>query len=49
MKIIINADDCGYSEKVNAAIEDCILKNAITSTTIMANMDDFEGALRLYK
>lgn len=47
-RIIINADDCGYSQKVNAAIETCIQKGKITSTTIMANMDDFNGAVRLY-
>lgn len=49
MKIIINADDCGMSEIVNKHIEVAINANKITSTTIMANMEDFEGALRLYK
>ena len=47
-KIIINADDCGISKSVDAEIEKCIQKGQITSTTIMANMDDFEGACRLY-
>lgn len=46
--IIINADDCGKSLVVNKAIRDCIDNNLITSTTIMANMDDFEGAIELY-
>lgn len=48
-KIIINADDCGISRYVNAEIESCILSGKITSATIMANMDDFEGAVGLYK
>lgn len=49
MKLIVNADDCGYSRKVNQHIERAIIKGRISSTTIMANMDDFEGAIRLYQ
>lgn len=49
MKIIINADDCGMSIKVNNHIEKAILAEKISSTTIMANMDDFNGAVELYK
>ena len=48
MRIIINADDCGLSEIVDKEIEYCIRHGLISSTTIMANMDDFEGARRLY-
>lgn len=48
-KIIINADDCGISDKVDAAIEMGIVAGKITSTTIMANMNDFDGAVKLYK
>lgn len=47
-KIIINADDCGMSAKVNKEIKFCIENGLITSTTIMANMSDFEGAVNLY-
>lgn len=47
-RIIVNADDCGRSEMVDAAIEECIQSGCITSTTVMANMDDFEGAVGLY-
>lgn len=47
--IIINADDCGKNQEVNAEIEKSILLGKITSTTIMANMDDFDGAVQLYK
>lgn len=49
MRIIINADDCGISESVNKEIEYCIQNGLITSTTIMANMADFEGARKLYE
>jgi hypothetical protein len=47
-RIIINADDCGISKQVNQKIESCIMSGMITSTTIMANMEDFDGAVRLY-
>lgn len=47
-RIIINADDCGMCEVVNNEIEKCIVNKKITSTTIMANMGDFDGAKRLY-
>lgn len=46
--VIINADDCGINSKVNAEIERFILLGKITSTTVMANMDDLDGARRLY-
>ncbi len=48
-RIIVNADDCGYSKRVNEHIEKAILKGKITSTTVMANMDDFDGAVALYR
>lgn len=47
-KLIINADDCGKSKVVNATIEQCIQFGCISSTTVMANMDDLEGAKYLY-
>ncbi len=47
-KVIINADDCGISKQVDAEIERFIQLGKITSTTVMANMDDLEGAKRLY-
>ena len=47
-RIIINADDCGMSKTMDREIEYCIQNNMITSSTIMANMDDFDGAVRLY-
>lgn len=48
-QIIINADDCGKSAIVNSHIEKAIEEHKISSTTVMANMDDFEGALNLYQ
>ena len=48
-RIIINADDCGMSLQVNEHIEQAILAGKISSTTVMANMEDFDGAVRLYK
>lgn len=48
IKVIINADDCGYSKLVDDHIANAIRSRKITSTTMMANMNDFEGALVLY-
>lgn len=49
MKLIINADDCGKSTSVNAAIRRYIDAGKLTSTTIMANMEDLDGAAKLYE
>ena len=46
--VIINADDCGINKEVDAEIERFIQLGKITSTTVMANMDDLEGAKNLY-
>ena len=48
MRFIINADDCGYSAHVNEHIRAAIALGRISSTTIMANMGDFEGAVKMY-
>ena len=47
-RLIINADDCGRTKEVDIAIKKCIESHCLSSTTIMANMYDFEGALELY-
>ena len=47
--VIINADDCGISKQVNKEIRSCIENHIITSTTIMANMPELDGAISLYK
>ena len=48
MRLIINADDCGRTAEVDRAIEHCIIAGKITSTTIMANMEDYDAAIKLY-
>lgn len=47
-RIIINADDCGKSVAVNSAIDECIQLGCISSTTVMANMEDLDGAKVLF-
>lgn len=47
-RLIINADDCGRTVVVNKAIRTYIEAGVLTSTTVMANMDDFDGAVKLY-
>lgn len=48
IKVIINADDCGLDENVNASIERFIQKELISSTTLMANGAALESAKRLH-
>lgn len=46
MKLIINAEDFGLSKSITDGIVDGILGGYITSTTIMANMDYAEYAIK---
>lgn len=48
-KLIINADDFGYSTAVNYGIIHAHQRGILTSTTIMANMPGFEEAVELAK
>lgn len=48
MKFIVNADDCGYSAHVDEHIRNAITLGRVSSTTVMANMADFEGAVKMY-
>ena len=48
MRLIINADDCGSNRETDMAISRFIEMRKITSTTVMANMNDFEGAVQMY-
>lgn len=48
-KVIINADDFGYSPAVNAGIVKSFQDGILTSTTLMANMPGCENALQLSK
>lgn len=49
MRIIINADDFGYSESVNMAIIEAFNKGYITNTTVMVNMPGFDQSVALAK
>lgn len=49
IKLIINADDLGYNSHVNHAIEKYIDKGLVTSASLMANGDDFQGALEIVR
>ena len=48
MDLIINADDCGRTTQQNISIERAIISGKVTSTSIMANMPAFDGAVNLY-
>jgi hopanoid biosynthesis associated protein HpnK len=48
-KLIINADDFGLSKEVNEAVEKAHKKGVLTSATIMANMPDAAGAVKIAK
>ncbi len=46
-RLIINADDFGFTRDVNAGIIEAHTTGVLTSTTLMANGDAFEDAVRL--
>jgi predicted glycoside hydrolase/deacetylase ChbG (UPF0249 family) len=46
-RLIINADDFGFTRDVNAGIVHAHRRGVLTSTTLMANGDAFEDAVRL--
>jgi len=46
-RLIINADDFGFTRDVNAGIVHAHRQGVLTSTTLMANGDAFEDAVRL--
>jgi predicted glycoside hydrolase/deacetylase ChbG (UPF0249 family) len=43
----VNADDFGFTPDVNQGIVECHLKGILTATTLMANGEAYEDALRL--
>lgn len=47
MKLIVNADDFGYSKGVNLGIIEAYRNGIVTSTTLMANMPGVEHAVEL--
>ncbi|KQL46757.1 hypothetical protein AN963_17775 [Brevibacillus choshinensis] len=47
MKLIVNADDFGYSKGVNLGIVEAHVEGIVTSATMMMNMPGVEHAFRL--
>lgn len=47
MKVVVNADDFGYSPKVNLAISQAFKQNFISQTSILVNSEGFNDALAL--
>ena len=45
MKVIMNADDFGFSRGVNLAILEGFQHGILTSTSLMVNMPGFEHAV----
>jgi hopanoid biosynthesis associated protein HpnK len=48
-RLIINADDFGYSPQVNEAVEQAHSRGVLTSSTLMTNMPGFEDAVAIAK
>jgi predicted glycoside hydrolase/deacetylase ChbG (UPF0249 family) len=46
-QLVVNADDFGFTPDVNQGIVECHLKGILTATTLMANGEAYEDALRL--
>ena len=46
-RLVINADDFGFTKDVNAGIRQAHLHGVLTAATLMANGDAFEDAVRL--
>ena len=49
MKIIVNADDMGYTRGVSEGIIEGYEKGIVTSTTVMCNMDQAAQAAQLLR
>ncbi|ASO07976.1 ChbG/HpnK family deacetylase [Arenibacter algicola] len=49
MKLIVNADDFGFSQEVNSNIIKCHLNGIVSSATILAGGDQFQDAVDLAK
>ena len=41
-KLVVNADDFGFTRDVNAGIVECHRNGILTATTLMANGDAFQ-------
>ena len=49
IKLIVNADDFGYSAQVNEAIVKAFADGLVSSTTLMPNMPGFDDAVALIR
>jgi predicted glycoside hydrolase/deacetylase ChbG (UPF0249 family) len=49
LKLIINADDFGYSKRVNKAILESFNSGIVRSTSLMPNGESFEHAIKIIK
>ena len=49
MKLIVNADDFGFSPSINYAIYDAFKNGIVRSTSLMCNMPGFEHAIKMMK
>ena len=49
LKVIVNADDLGFSESINRGIFDSYKKGIVKSGTMMVNMPGFENAIDMFK
>ncbi len=49
IRLIVNADDFGYSSQVNAAIVKAFVDGLVSSTTLMPNMPGFDNAVALIR
>lgn len=47
LRLVVNGDDFGYSEAINAAIIRCHVEGILTSTTLLVNQPATRAALRL--
>ncbi len=48
-KLIVNADDFGISEGINAGIIECFRNGIVRSTSLMSNIPGFEKSVQLLK
>jgi predicted glycoside hydrolase/deacetylase ChbG (UPF0249 family) len=48
-KLIINADDCGFSPEIDKAIEQCIAANCISGVSVTAVGSSFSNAVGMLK
>jgi len=49
LKLIVNADDFGLTEKVNEGILKCFSNGILRSTSLMANGQSFEHAIGIIR